>query len=67
MKFIKHKDLCNIIQRIYDQPSWCLSDFEKLLCKFGDDWYVEGNEWECVEENKTMKTLRQKWEVENDT
>lgn len=66
MKFINHEDLCAIIPRICDKPSWSLSDFEKLLNKFGDDWYAEGGVWECVEKNKTMEAFRQKLEEKRD-
>lgn len=61
MKFISHKDLCLIIPHIGDVESWNLSTFEKLLNKFGDDWYAEGGVWERTEENKEMKAIREKF------
>lgn len=65
MKFIEHEDLCTIILCIHDMPSWSLSDFEKLLNKFGDDWYAEGGVWECIEKNKNIEALRQKLKTKN--
>ena len=67
MKFIKHEDLCTIVPCICNMPSWSLSDFEKLLNTFGDNWYAEGGVWECVEKNKNMEAFRQKMEAKNDT
>lgn len=61
MKFISHKDLCLIIPHIGDVESWNLSTFEKLLNKFGDDWYAEGGRWELVEENEEMKAFRERF------
>lgn len=60
MKFIEHEDLCAIIPCIHDMPSWSLSDFEKLLNMFGDDWYIDDGEWQCVKKNENMEALRQK-------
>ena len=67
MKFIKHEDLCAIIPCICDKASWSLSDFEKLLNKFGDDWYIDDGAWQCVEKNENMEAFRQKSKVKNDT
>lgn len=66
MKFIKYEDLCTILlQAEGTSSSWGLSDFEKLLDMFGDDWYIDDGEWQCVEKNKNMEALRQKMKVEN--
>lgn len=59
MKFIEHEDLCAIISHTCDTPSWNLSDFEKLLDKFGDDWYAEGGVWECVSKSKEMEKFKE--------
>ena len=62
MKCIKHSDLCLLIPLFKDQHIWDLSDFERLLNKYGDDWYAEGEQWELVTENKRMKEIRENFE-----
>lgn len=59
MKSISHKDLCILIPLFHNMKSWELSDFERLLNEYGDDWYAEGERWELVTENKRMKEIRE--------
>lgn len=59
MKSISHKNLCMLIPLFHNMKSWELSDFERLLNKYGDDWYAEGERFELVNENKRMKEIRE--------
>lgn len=58
MKSISHKDLCMLIPLFPNMECWDLSDFERLLDEYGDDWYAEGERFKLVTENERMKEIR---------
>lgn len=62
MKCIKQSDLEKLIPCITDVGTWDIDDFKRLLDKFGDDYFIEGNEFGLVTENKDMKNIREVYE-----
>lgn len=58
MKVISKEDLIILIPLISDCNSYSLDDFELLLNKFGDDYFIEGNRFERTTENAEMARIR---------
>lgn len=61
MKCIRQGDLEKLLLYIKNVGTWDIDDFKRLLDKFGDDYFVEGNEWQLVTENENMKAFREQW------
>lgn len=61
MKCICQGDLEKILPYIKNVGTWDIDDFKRLLDKFGDDYFAEGNEFHLVTENKNMKAFREQW------
>ena len=58
MKIISRDDLLLIIPMIKDREDYSLRDFELLLNRFGDDWFIEDGRFEKTKENDEMKKIR---------
>ena len=58
MKIIKHDDLMILVQLIKDCPSWGIDDFERLLDRFGSDYFIEGSNFVETTANKEMAQIR---------
>ena len=61
MKVISKDDLIILINLISDLDSYSLDDFERLLNKFGDDYFIEGGLFVKTTENEDMAYIRKKW------
>lgn len=58
MKIISKEDLLLIIPMINDRESFDMEDFELILDRFGDDYFVEDGIFQKVRESKEMKQIR---------
>lgn len=58
MKVISKEDLLILIPLISDRNSFDLNDFEEILERFGDDYFVVDGQLQRTKENKTVKKLR---------
>ena len=58
MKVISKGDLLTIIPMINDREDFDIDDFELLLERFGDDWYVRDGIYQLCKENEEMKQIR---------
>lgn len=58
MKVISKGDLLTIIPMINDREDFDIDDFELLLERFGDDWYVRDGVYQLCKENEEMKQIR---------
>lgn len=65
MKIISRDDLLLILPMIEDRDNYSLKDFELLLNRFGDDWFIEGGKFEKTKENEEMKKIREKFAIKN--
>lgn len=65
MKIISRDDLLLILPMIEDRDNYSLKDFELLLNRFGDDWFIEGCKFEKTKENEEMKKIREKFAIKN--
>lgn len=58
MKTIGKEDLLLIIPMINDRKSFDLDDFELILDRFGDDYFVVDGRFQKTRENEEMKKIR---------
>ena len=58
MKAISKSDLMILIPLIDDRESFELDDFETILDRFGDDYFVCDGEFKKTGENKEMADIR---------
>lgn len=58
MKIISKENLLLILPMISDRDSFGLDDFEQILERFGDDYFVVDGQLQRTKENKTVKKLR---------
>lgn len=58
MKVISKDDLIILIPLISDFNSYSLDDFELLLNKFGDDYFIEDGQFVKTTENEEMAHIR---------
>ena len=58
MKVISKEDLIILIPLISDRNSYSLDDFELLLSKFGDDYFIEDGQFVKMTENEEMTRIR---------
>ena len=58
MKRISHENLIFLVGKISDVKNWDRDTFERLLDRFGDDWFIEDGVFKKCEENSEMKKLR---------
>lgn len=58
MKVISKEDLIILIPLISDCNSYSLDDFELLLNKFGDDYFIEDGQFVKTTENEEMAHIR---------
>lgn len=63
MKCIRQIDLEKILPYIKNVGIWDIDDFKRLLDKFGDDWFAEGEEFDLVTENENVKAFREQWKM----
>ena len=64
MKVINKGDLLTIIPMINDREDFDIDDFDLLLERFGDDWYVQDGAYQLCKENEEMKQIRANRQVE---
>ena len=64
MKAISKRDLLTIIPMINDREDFDIDDFELLLERFGDEWYVRDGVYQLCKENEEMKQIRSNRQVE---
>lgn len=57
MKIISKENLLLILPMISDRNSFDLYDFEQILERFGDDYFVVDGQLQRTKENKTVKKL----------
>lgn len=60
MKVISKSDLMILISLIGDRDSFDIDDFEKILDRFGDDYFICDGEFKKTRENKEMAEIVQK-------
>lgn len=58
MKIINKQDLLLLIPMINDRTSFDLEDFELILERFGDDYFVKDGQFQLISENVEMKQIR---------
>ena len=58
MKIISKEDLLLIIPMINDRKEFNIDDFELILERFGDDWFIHDGVFQKCKENKEMKQIR---------
>lgn len=58
MKIISKENLIILIPLISDRNSYSLDDFELLLNKFGDDYFIEDGQFVKTTENEEMARIR---------
>ena len=58
MKAISKQDLMTLIPLIGDRENFDLDDFETILERFGDDYFVCDGEFKKTSENKEMAKIR---------
>lgn len=58
MKAINKEDLLLIIPMIQDRNSFNLDDFQLILERFGDDYFVEDGQFQKINESYEMKQIR---------
>lgn len=63
MKLISKRNLLLLIPLINDRENFSLEDFEAILDRWGDDWYIVDGQFQKVETNSKMVILRK--EIEN--
>lgn len=61
MKIISKEDLLILIPLINDRNSFSADDFDLLLERFGDDYYIEDGEFRLCVANKEMDAIRQQY------
>lgn len=66
MKIISKDDLLLLIPLINDRDSYSMDDFETLLDRFGDDWFMEDGRFTKTTENKEMIKIRNKCNKEKE-
>lgn len=69
MKVINHEDLIMLLTFIdvrWRRKNYDLDDFEKLLNRFGDDYFAEGNRFVKTTENEEMARIRAMFKGEKD-
>lgn len=59
MKVISKEDLIILIPLISDRNSYSLRDFELLLNRFGDDYFIEDGQFVKTTENAEMGRIRE--------
>ena len=64
MKVISKSDLLTIISMINDREDFDIDDFELLLKRFGDDWYIRDGVYQLCKENEEMKQIRANRQIE---
>ena len=67
MKCIRQLDLEKLLPYIKNVGIWDIDDFKRLLDKFGDDYFAEGNEFHLVTESENMKAFREQWKTYHQT
>jgi hypothetical protein len=58
MKIISKENLLLILPMIGDRDLFTLDDFEQILERFGDDYFVVDGQLQKTKENETVKKLR---------
>lgn len=58
MKAISKSDLMILIPLIDDRESFDIDDFETILDRFGDDYFVCDGEFKKTSKNKEMEDIR---------
>ena len=58
MKAISKQDLMTLIPLIDERESFDLDDFETILERFGDDYFVCDGEFKKTSKNKEMAKIR---------
>ena len=58
MKVISKEDLLTIIPLIEDRDSFDLDDFELILERFGDDYFIQDGQFIKINESEEMKQIR---------
>ena len=61
MKILKKEDVLLLVSNIKDRNEYNLEDFELMLEKFGDDYFIEDGRWTKVRENKLMRDVRREY------
>lgn len=61
MKVISKGDLLILIPLINDRNSFDLDDFETILERFGDDYFIEDGTFKKFKSNPTMAEVRKKY------
>lgn len=54
MKFIPREELAFIVDHLGEEDV-CKETVEKVFDIYGDDWFIEGGEWEKTRVNKKRK------------
>ena len=67
MKIISKENLLLILPMISDRDSFTLDDFEQILERFGDDYFVFDGQLKMTKKNEMIKKLRKdsKWLMTN--
>ena len=58
MKIISKENLLFILPMISDRDSFGLDDFEQILERFGDDYFVVDGQLQKTKENEMIKKLK---------
>jgi hypothetical protein len=58
MKVISKEDLLLIIPMINDREEFSINDFELILERFGDEWFVHDGIFQRSKESEEMKQIR---------
>ena len=59
MKIISKENLLFILPMISDRDSFGLDDFEQILERFGDDYFVVDGQLQKTKENEMIKKLKE--------
>lgn len=60
MKVISKEDLILVISLINNRNDFDLDDFEEILDRFGDDYFIHDGMFQKIHENKEMNRIRAK-------
>lgn len=58
MKILAKEDLITLMSLTQDRDSYSLRDFERLLGRFGDDYFIVDGRWKKTSENEEMANIR---------
>ena len=58
MQLISKQDLLILIPLIGDRDSFSSEDFELILDRFGDEWFMYDGVFKCITKNEEMAKIR---------